>query len=107
MRTTLLIALICLFTLAATPESSDKIFIDLSEEVERSEDLSAQIEKADFFQIAMTTPLEYPYGMRLMNDRIFFVDRGGKYRSRINSVVAIDTGGNVLWKNDRKGKRVW
>jgi hypothetical protein len=52
----------------------------------------------------MTTPLEYPYGMRLMNDRIFFVDRGGKYRSRINSVVAIDTGGNVLWKNDRKGK---
>jgi hypothetical protein len=50
MRTTLLIALICLFTLAATPESSDKIFIDLSEEVERSEDLSAQIEKADFFR---------------------------------------------------------
>lgn len=52
-----LIVSVTIFTMACTrPVASDKIFIDLSEKVQRSEDLTPQIEKAEFFQIAMTAP---------------------------------------------------
>ncbi len=105
MRTSNLIVMACIFCMACTrPALSDKIFIDLSDKVQRSEDLSPQIEKAEFFQIAMTSPIEYPTNLRLMNDRIYFVDRGGSGRTRINSLVAIDLKGKILWKNDKKGK---
>ncbi|MFA5817513.1 MAG: 6-bladed beta-propeller, partial [Bacteroidales bacterium] len=86
------------------PKPTDRIFIDFSDRIDRSEDLSPEIEKVEFFQIGMTTPIEYPSNIRLMNDRIFFIDRGGSYRSRINAVVAVDLKGSILWKNDRKGK---
>jgi hypothetical protein len=105
MRNYLLFASVLLFTMSCNhPKSTDKIFIDLSDKINRSEDLSSEIEKAEFFQIAMTTPIENPCNMHLMNDCIYFVDRGGSTRMRINGLIAIDLKGNVLWKNDKKGK---
>ena len=95
----------CIFCTACNrPVASDKIFIDLSDQVKRTEDISTQIENVEFFQIAMTLPIENPCNMHLMNDRIYFVDRGGSTRMRINGLIAIDMMGNILWKNDKKGK---
>lgn len=105
MKSYAVLALSLVFTLGChRPKSSDKIFIDLSDKIERSEDLSSQIEKAEFFQIAMTSPIDNPCNIHLMNDRIYFVDRGGSTRMRINGLLAIDLKGNILWKNDKKGK---
>ena len=96
MRNHAVLALTLLFTLGCQrPKSSDKIFIDLSDKIVRSEDLSSQIEKAEFFQIAMSKPIENPCNIRLMNDRIYFVDRGGSTRIRINGLIAIDLKGNA------------
>ena len=87
------------------PESSSgKLFIDLSDNTERSDNLSPEIEKIEFFQISDDIPIDKIMNPQLAHDRIIFHHKGGNYSSQSLGIVAIDLEGNFLWNYDKKGK---
>jgi hypothetical protein len=84
--------------------SSDKIFIDLSNSVSRSEDLSPEIKRIEFFQIANSMPIDQINNIRMMDDQLVFLHRGGRYASKVYGIVAVNKQGDILWNFDKKGK---
>ncbi len=84
--------------------SGEKIFIDLSEKVSRSEDLSPEIDRIEFFQIDNSIPIHKVDDIRMIDDKIFFLHKGGNYSSDVYGIIAVDQDGKILWNYDKKGK---
>ena len=100
----LLLALLVVVSCDQPGEITDKIFIDLSESVARSEDLSQEIDRIEFFQIESGTPIDKVDNIRMMDDKIIFLHKGGNYSSDVYGIIAIDESGKILWNYDKKGK---
>ena len=102
---------IVLFLLLATAVScnqkagtGDKIFIDLSGNVTRSEDLSPEIDRIEFFQIDNSMPIDKISSLRMLDDQIIFLHKGGNYSSDVYGIVSVNNYGKVQWNFDKKGK---
>ena len=103
----LLAAVLILFFIASCQNqkpSSEKIFIDLSGRIERSNDLSPEIKKIEFFQIDGSIPIDKVRDIRMLDDQIVFLHKGGRYGGDVLGIVCIDMSGSILWNFNKEGK---
>ena len=70
----------------------------------RSEDLSPEIDRIEFFQIDKSTPIDKVDDIRMIDDKIIFLHKGGNYSSDVYGIIAIDQNGKILWNYNKKGQ---
>ncbi len=100
----LIILLVTQISCNQVDKSNAKIFIDLSNSVSRSDDLSPEIDRIEFFQIDNSIPIDRVFELRKMENQIIFHHRGGKYANIELGIVAVNFQGDILWNYNQKGK---
>lgn len=100
----LLLVIICFLSCNTETGNNDKILIDLSSGISRSENLNEEIKNIDFIQIDNSIPIDQIDNLRFYKDRYFFLHKGGRYSSDVYGIVCVNTRGELLWNYDKKGK---
>ncbi len=88
---------------AKNGNNNQTIFIDINTK-DLQTDIGPEIDRIEFFQISDEIPIDKISNLRMADDRVFFMHRGGRYSTQVLGIVAVDLEGKLLWSFDQVGK---